>query len=119
MKNFSHDRTPDGKEEWLTDPKLIQALGQFDLDPCSPIVRPWDTASSHYTIEDNGLAKPWFGRVWLNPPYGKKTGLFMELLATHGNGIALVYARTDTQFFFNSIWYDATSLLFFRSRLFP
>jgi hypothetical protein len=57
-----------GKDEWLTPPPLIQALGEFDLDPCAPIKRPWDMAKNHYTIEDDGLEKDWFGRVWLNPP---------------------------------------------------
>lgn len=47
----------------------IRALGPFDLDPCSPVGRPWDTAAQHHTIHDNGLLKPWSGRVWLNPPY--------------------------------------------------
>jgi hypothetical protein len=26
-------------DEWLTPPEIIAALGQFDLDPCSPINR--------------------------------------------------------------------------------
>jgi hypothetical protein len=53
MSNFSHDRVPDGKEEWLTDPKIIHNLGRFDLDPCSPVKRPWDTAHTHYSIEED------------------------------------------------------------------
>lgn len=59
-----------GKDEWLTPPEIIKALGQFDLDPCAPVVRPWDTAERHYSIKDNGLMLPWSGRVWCNPPYG-------------------------------------------------
>jgi len=27
-------------------------MGKFDLDPCSPIKRPWDTAKKHYTELD-------------------------------------------------------------------
>jgi len=37
--------------------------------------------------------------VWCNPPYGKDTGLWLEKLIQHGNGIALVFARTDTRWF--------------------
>ena len=59
------------KDEWLTPPEIIKALGSFDLDPCAPVIRPWPTAQEHYTILDNGLIKPWRGRVWLNPPYGE------------------------------------------------
>jgi hypothetical protein len=117
MSNFSHDRVPDGKEEWLTDPRIIHNLGRFDLDPCSPVTRPWNTAHTHYSIEEDGTIMPWKGRVWLNPPYGKKTGIFMELLKNHGNGIALVYARTETKFFFDHIWNDADALFFFQGRL--
>ena len=55
-------------DEWLTPPDIIRALGPFDLDPCSPGVRPWDMATKHYTVADDGLYRPWVGRVWLNPP---------------------------------------------------
>ena len=47
-----HNRT-DCKEDWLTPPEILAALGEFDLDPCSPIPRPWDTARKHYTVADN------------------------------------------------------------------
>ena len=41
-------------DEWLTPPAIIEKLGTFDLDPCSPIKRPWSTASNHFTVEDDG-----------------------------------------------------------------
>lgn len=41
--NTSFERTKNGKDEWLTPPYIIDSLGVFDLDPCSPINRPWDT----------------------------------------------------------------------------
>ena len=37
-----------GKNEWLTPPELLAKLGQFDLDPCAPVNRPWPTATHHY-----------------------------------------------------------------------
>lgn len=70
MNVLFEGNTKQGKDEWLTPPSILKALGDFDLDPCSPINRPWDTAKKHYTIEDNGLNKKWEGRVWCNPPYG-------------------------------------------------
>jgi len=112
----AHDRTV-GKDEWLTPPEIIEALGEFDLDPCSPINRPWDTAKKHYTIRDNGLMLPWDGRVWCNPPYGNKTGIWLNRLALHGNGIALIFARTETANFFESIWNLADAVLFILGRL--
>lgn len=104
-------------DEWLTPPHIIRALGPFDLDPCSPVERPWDTAAAHYTVEDDGLARPWHGLVWCNPPYGPQTFAWMERLAEHGDGIALIFARTETAGFFDSCWRHATSMLFLRSRL--
>lgn len=113
---FSHDRTT-GKEDWLTPPEILKALGEFDLDPCAPLPRPWDMAKKHYTLADNGLLKPWTGRVWLNPPYGNETPLWMERLAKHGNGIALIYVRTETETYFPWVWKYATAFFFFDKRL--
>lgn len=107
-----------GKDEWLTPPEIIKALGEFHLDPCSPINRPWDTALWHYSTLNNGLSREWLGRVWLNPPYGKETGKWLEKLADHGNGIALIFARTDTEMFFNYVWARAHAILFIKGRLF-
>lgn len=116
-KCFSHDRIANGKDEWLTPKHLLERLGPFDLDPCSPIVRPWDTAAKHYTIFDNGLKQKWKGRVWLNPPYGAQTGLWLARLSEHGDGIALVFARTETKAFHKHVWPKASVLLFLKGRL--
>jgi len=107
------------KDEWLTPPEIIKALGAFDLDPCAPADerRPWDMASTHYSAEQNGLALPWHGRVWCNPPYGLEAARWLEKLAAHGNGIALIFARTETAMFFDHVWKKADALLFIRGRL--
>jgi hypothetical protein len=103
---------------WLTPPEIIKALGKFDLDPCSPINRPWDTATHHYTEVEDGLNQDWFGRVWLNPPYGTKImPLFLERMAKHGNGIALVYNRAETEQFFEHVWNIADAILFKKGRI--
>lgn len=105
------------KDEWLTPPEILCALGSFDLDPCAPIRRPWEIAEKHYTIEDNGLVRAWRGRVWLNPPYGQQTGRWLFRLAEHGNGIALIFARTETRMFFEYVWNRADAVLFIEGRL--
>ena len=114
----SHQSAKMGSDEWLTPPEIIRAVGPFDLDPCSPIARPWDTASRHYTIRENGLWMPWEGRVWLNPPYGRETELWLEKMASHGNGIALTFARTETKMFFKHVWPAASAFLFISGRLY-
>jgi DNA N-6-adenine-methyltransferase Dam len=105
------------KDEWLTPPEIIEALGPFDLDPCSPINRPWGTAKKHYTIRENGLWQEWDGRVWLNPPYGRWAAEWLERLAAHRNGIALLFARTETHMFFNHVWPHCDAVLFIDGRL--
>jgi hypothetical protein len=118
---FQHDKTA-GHDEWLTPPEIIKALGPFDLDPCAPVVRPWDTATQHYTIRDNGLVSPWSGRVWLNPPYGPDTLKWVRRLAGAVNrrectGTLLIFVRTDTVVWHDWIFPYASALLFLRGRL--
>lgn len=107
-------------DEYITPFPIIAGLTKierFDLDPCAPINRPWDTALIHFTKEDDGLSLPWGGRVWLNPPYGKETGIWLEKMAAHNNGTALIFARTDTDMFFKYVWSKATALLFIKGRI--
>lgn len=113
---FAFDRT-EGREEWLTPPYIINALGPFDLDPCSPIQRLFPTAAKHYTINDDGLTQPWEGRIWLNPPYGDQTVKWVQRLAKHGRGTALIFARTETATFFPWVWEYASALLFLKGRV--
>lgn len=111
-----HQSARAGSHVWLTPPEIIRALGLFDLDPCAaPDPRPWPTAVEHYT--ERGLEREWRGRVWLNPPYGQEVYRWLARLADHGDGIALIFARTETQGFFETVWQRADALLFLRGRL--
>lgn len=112
-----HESARSIKNEWLTPPKLIRSLGTFDLDPSAPVNPPWLTAKHHYSILDNGLLREWFGRVWLNPPYGKELEHWMNKMALHLNGIALTFARTDTNTFQRYVFPVADSILFIDKRL--
>lgn len=114
----SHQSHRMGKDEWLTPPDLLRQLGEFDLDPCAPVTRPWDMAAEHFTMLDDGLKRPWHGRVWLNPPYGKHAAAWLDRLADHGRGTALIFARTETDMFWSQVWGKASGLLFIRGRLF-
>ena len=100
-------------ETWLTPPHVLAALGTFDLDPCAaPSPRPWATALRHIELPQDGLAEPWIGRVWMNPPYGRETARWLARLADHGQGTALVFARTETAMFFSEVWGKADAILF-------
>lgn len=117
-RGIGSHHSPDAETvEWLTPPELVTILGPFDLDPCTPPVMPWKTAARRYTKADNGLAQPWEGRVWCNPPYGKETGRWLARCADHGNATALIYARTETADWHAHIWPRAHSVFFFEGRL--
>ena len=116
MSLSSHQSAKMKNDEWLTPPEILAALGAFDLDPCAPVVRPWDTAATHYTKQDDGLSKEFFGRVWMNPPFGREAVKWMRKLRDHGNGIALIPARTETAMFYETVWGCADAILFMRGR---
>lgn len=101
-KGFTHESAHNETHEWYTPPAIFELLRfpDFDLDPCSPGAgKSWVPAKNHFTKKDDGLKQPWTGRVWLNPPYGQQTPDWLAKLKKHGNGIALVFARTDTDWF--------------------
>lgn len=88
--------------EWYTPPDIFDRLGlAFDLDVASPgaDVVPWVPATTHYTKDDNGLAQPWHGLVWCNPPYGAMGLAFARRMVKHNNGVLLLASRTETEAF--------------------
>ena len=113
-----HQKTRSKSRVWLTPPYILDALGRFEMDPCAAEENPnWANTPRHYTRVVNGLNVPWVGRVWLNPPYDKTLGQWLARLADHGDGIALIFARTETETFFEQVWNKATAVLFLRGRL--
>lgn len=112
----AHQSAAMKNDEWLTPPEILGALGPFDLDPCAPIVRPWDTAARHYSVLDDGLAQPWQGRIWCNPPFGREAVKWLRRMVEHGNGIALIPARTETNMFYECVWGAADCVLFIKGR---
>ncbi len=118
MSMGSHQSARNQTDTWLTPPTIIYALGgDFDLDPCCPKNMPWKTANRMLTKEDDGLSVLWKGRVFLNPPYSKEARVWLDRLAAHGNGIALIFARTETKWFQQSVWQWADGILFLHDRL--
>lgn len=105
--------------DWLTPPEILAALPAFDLDPCASERQPWRTAKTMWTVKDDGLSRDWsgFGSVWLNLPYGPHVWKWLERGADYGRGIALIFARTETEGFHRCVWNRATGLFFFAGRL--
>lgn len=105
-------------DEWYTPSWIFKALSiEFDLDPCSPGQPPSTvTAKRHLTKVENGLTAEWSGSVWLNPPFSYKRAWY-ERMVKHGNGIALMPARTEThdlQVYMQA----AQALLFMKGRIY-
>jgi ParB family chromosome partitioning protein len=100
-----------GEQEWYTPPDYLgaarQVLGAFDLDPAtSAVAQRAVGAATFYTKDDDGLSKPWSGRVWMNPPYAAGlVGKFAEKLVSHHEAgevtaaVVLVNNATETRWF--------------------
>lgn len=117
-KGFTHESTKSGTVEWYTPPWVFERLGLFfSLDPCHPEGDrlPWVPAGEVYTRKDNGLVRPWFGRVWCNPPYDD-TETWLRLFAEQGHGVSLVFSRTETGWF-HEIASQADAVCFAKGRI--
>lgn len=83
--------TAQGSDEWYT-PRWVtdlarEVLGVIDLDPASnPTANAWVQATAFYTKDDDGYSKPWYGTVWLNPPFDETARWFKRLEAAYVDG---------------------------------
>lgn len=101
-----------------TPPEILNALGRFTMDPCACNPQPFDTADLMIHPPCCGLTEyDWQGRIWLNPPYGAETARWVERLADHGNGIALVFVRSCAKWFHKQVFQRADALLFLQGRV--
>jgi phage N-6-adenine-methyltransferase len=105
---------------WSTPPDFFSALDRvfhFTLDACATAENA--KCARFYTREQDGLAQPWTGNVWCNPPYGRTIGKWMrkawESAQNGATVVCLVPARTCTRW-----WHDYATkgdVLFLRGRL--
>jgi len=87
--------------DWYTPGKYIaavrEALGDIDLDPASSVQANGTVrAKEVFTQEDDGLARDWFGRVFVNPPYGR-TPEHRSLAAAFCNKAICEYASGNVE----------------------
>lgn len=102
--------------DWLTPPRLVRMLGEFDLDPCACVKMPWQIAKSSYAPPQNGLLLPWEGRVFCNPPYGPYVEDWVKRMGEHRNGILLIFSRTETSAW-QYVWRTGDAFLFPEGRV--
>ncbi len=88
--------------EWETPRALFATLHAefcFTLDVCATS----DNAKcpAFFSLEDDGLAQPWAGVCWMNPPYGPTIGAWMKKAYESAQQgavvVCLVPSRTDTK----------------------
>lgn len=104
-------------DRWLTPPNVVEALGRFDLDPCGAPGHVLADETFLLENDQDGLALPWHGRVWLNPPYGRVMRAWMEKLVEHGNGTALIPVATGTKLWQEVVFPEAAAIHFYRHRI--
>jgi phage N-6-adenine-methyltransferase len=100
-----------GDDEWHTPASVLDlaraVLGDIDLDPASNAEAQKIVKAKRYLAHaDNGLDKPWRGRVWLNPPYSQPhiTAFVDKLIQERRSGrvtaaIMLTNNSTDAAWF--------------------
>ena len=118
----------DGPPDWYTPDKYIdlvrKVLGDIELDPAS-CAEANETvgATTYYAISEgrDGLREPWVGRVYLNPPYGRKViqDWIEKAINEFERGcarqiIVCINNATDTQWF-SELW--NYSLCFVKGRI--
>lgn len=91
LKLFDIPQNSSTSDDYWTPKWIFDALGlTFDLDVACPPEGPAHTpCKAYFTQADNGLAQPWHGLVWMNPPFSKTTP-WVHKFITHANGIALL-----------------------------
>jgi phage N-6-adenine-methyltransferase len=88
--------------EWGTPQRFFDAYDaefHFTLDVCA---KPENAKCARYFTEaDDGLAQPWEGACWMNPPYGKTIGLWVQKAYESAQAgatiVSLLPVRTDTK----------------------
>jgi phage N-6-adenine-methyltransferase len=106
---------------WATPQWVFDALDKvfrFEVDVCA--LPENAKCPQYYSPEDDGLSQDWIGTCWMNPPYGRGIGAWVEKAyksaKDHGSTVVcLLPARTDTRW-----WHDYCALgevYFVRGRL--
>lgn len=92
---------------------LFEALGEFDLCPTGV---PFGPRPGPEELRKR-WELPYEGRIWLNPLSSPQTVKWLQRLANHGNGIAVVRASTDTVWFHDLVLNQATAITFLKRRI--
>ena len=108
---FGAPQTQLTSDDYYTPAWVFERMGlEFDIDVCAPPGGiPWIPAKRYFTMDDDGLAQEWTGRVWMNPPYSAPRQ-WIERFRAHRNGVCLVQTSKSTWFY--ELWNDADGIAF-------
>ncbi len=91
--------------DWGTPQAFFDELEErfdFELDACAD----HDTAkcAKYYTKDEDSLVQAWEGNTFVNPPYGRGVGKWLQKAREHadaglGTVVFLLPARTDVKWF--------------------
>lgn len=97
-------------DDYWTPKWVFDAIGlTFDLDvACPPDGPAYTPCHAYLTQKENGLTTPWYGTVFMNPPFSKGTPWVMKFI-DHGDGIALVPFSKSR--WFERLWNEADALV--------
>src|SRR3989344_4905549 len=109
--------------EYSTPQDLFDKLHEefdFTLDPCSKNGN--NKCEKHFTARENGLLQDWGNEsVFMNPPYGGQTGLWIKKACEESkNGavvVCLIVSATDRRYWHEYIFPHAAQIRFIRGRL--
>lgn len=115
--HFSSERM-DWETPWELFEELHREFG-FTLDVCAEEHN--TKLGNYFSPEDDGLSQDWSGNTcWMNPPYGREIGKWVEKSHSEAQKgvtvVALLPARTDTRWFHNFI-YKQAEIRFLKGRI--
>lgn len=104
---FGFERPNRGKtNDWLTPIAFVHRLARLTSTHVGAwVCRGAPQRPPNFLPEHDGLTEPWFGRVWCNPPYGQGVEeRWLKRMEKHGNGMLLIFGRTETQAWQKSVF---------------
>ena len=109
-------------DSWETPPSLFNILDMefnFTLDPCC--TKQTAKCKKFFTKEEDGLIQDWSKDiVFVNPPYGREIGKWVEKSYNEAKKgakvVMLIPSRTDTKWFHDFI-YNKAKIRFLKGRI--
>lgn len=108
--------------EWETPQDFFDTLNDefaFDIDLCASEQNA--KCEQYFSIYDNALYQKWMGSCWMNPPYSKDIGLWLDKAYRSGQDgatvVCLLQGRSCDTKWFHAYVMRASEMRFVKDRL--